>query len=69
MIGIRVDANNEVATGHVMRCLSIAYGMRKDGLDCVFITTDENAKQIVSSNGFEVICLNSLINAFILFKK
>lgn len=62
MIGIRVDANKEIATGHVMRCLSIASVMKNVGIDCVFITADENAKQIVYSNGFEVICLNSQWN-------
>lgn len=62
MIGIRVDANKEIATGHVMRCLSIAFGMKNVDIDCVFITVDENAKQIVSSHGFEVICLNSQWN-------
>lgn len=62
MIGIRVDANSEIATGHVMRCLSIAYGMKKACIDCMFITADENAKQIVSSNGFKVICLNTQWN-------
>lgn len=62
MIGIRVDANKEIATGHVMRCLSIAYGFRNGGIKCIFITADENAKQIVSSNGFEAICLCSQWN-------
>ncbi len=64
MIGIRVDTNREIATGHVMRCLSIAFGMKTRGIDCVFITADEYAKQIVSSNGFEVVCLNSQWNEF-----
>ena len=42
-----------------MRCLSIASCMKNAGIVCVFIAADENAKKIVSSNGFEVICLNS----------
>jgi len=59
MIGIRVDANKEIATGHVMRCLSMAFGFKSVGIDCVFITADEFATQIVASRGYEVICLNS----------
>lgn len=62
MIGIRVDANKEIATGHVMRCLSIATGMKNAGIKAVFITADETTKQIVSSHGFEAICLNSQWN-------
>ena len=62
MIGIRVDANTQIATGHVMRCLAIAFGIRKADLDCIFITADENAKSIISANGFKTICLNSQWN-------
>ena len=62
MIGIRVDANNEIATGHVMRCLSIAFGIKKADKECFFITADENAKEILAPYGFEVICLNSQWN-------
>lgn len=62
MIGIRVDANKEIATGHVMRCLAIASGIKDTGMDCVFIIADENAKPIITANGFKVICLNSQWN-------
>ncbi|KNZ42663.1 UDP-2,4-diacetamido-2,4,6-trideoxy-beta-L-altropyranose hydrolase [Acetobacterium bakii] len=62
MLGIRVDANADIATGHIMRCLSIAYGMRNIGLDCLFIVADENGKEILVPYGFEIICLNSQWN-------
>lgn len=59
MIGIRVDGNREIATGHFMRCLSIASGIRNRGLECVFITADETGRFFLSSYGFKIICLNS----------
>lgn len=62
MIGIRVDANTEIASGHVMRCFSIAHAMKNVGTECIFITADESSNQIVSSNGFEAICLHSQWN-------
>lgn len=59
MIGIRVDGNSEIATGHFMRCLSIASGIKNMGLECLFITADEKGRFFLSSYGFKVICLNS----------
>ncbi|NLK71981.1 MAG: UDP-2,4-diacetamido-2,4,6-trideoxy-beta-L-altropyranose hydrolase, partial [Clostridiales bacterium] len=46
-------------TGHVMRCLAIAFGIKDYQEKCLFITADENAKQIVERQGFQAICLNS----------
>ena len=42
-IFIRVDANGIIATGHVMRCLSIADALRTLSVEAVFITADEEA--------------------------
>lgn len=62
MIGIRVDANTEIASGHVMRCVSIAYAMKNVGTEFIFITADEYTRKIISNNGFKVICLHSQWN-------
>lgn len=62
MIGIRVDANKKVATGHVMRCLSIASIMKNKGIDCLFITADKDTEQLIYANGFEAISLHSKWN-------
>lgn len=62
MLYIRTDSNNIIATGHVMRCLSIANMMRKNGEDCIFITADSYSNELINSNGFETICLNSKWN-------
>lgn len=61
-IFIRVDANNKIATGHVMRTVSIAKQVRKLGGNCIFIVADEFAVSIIQQNDFEVICLNSTWN-------
>ena len=44
MIVFRVDANEQVATGHLMRTLSIASACRKRGLTCEFWLAEEKEK-------------------------
>ncbi len=62
MIAIRVDGNSEIATGHIMRCLSIANGLREYGQDCLFIVADENSEQLLANTDFKVINLHSIWN-------
>lgn len=58
-IGIRVDANEAIATGHVMRCLAIAAELKKAGENPVFICADGFAGDLVKREGHEFVTLQS----------
>lgn len=55
----RVDTNITIATGHIMRCLSIAQCARDNNINCCFIVADEQGEQFVLQRGFEVHCLHT----------
>lgn len=59
MVGIRADANDTVATGHIMRCITIAEALRRKGFRTVFFTADEEAGEMLSQAGMEQICLHT----------
>lgn len=59
MIGIRADANETIAKGHIMRCIAIAQQLKKLGEPVVFLTADEFPSDILEIRGFPHICLNS----------
>ena len=58
-IFFRVDTNDVVATGHIMRCLSIADAAVQQGLRPVFIMADDNGKKRVEDKGYEAVILHS----------
>lgn len=62
MLYFRVDMNETIATGHVMRCLSIAEAGKKLGRDSTFILADCNAEELIRSKGFKTIVLNTKWN-------
>ncbi len=52
MIWIRADANKNIGTGHVMRCLSVAAALRELKEEVCFILADENATGLLTEKGF-----------------
>lgn len=59
-IGIRVDVNQEIATGHIKRDIAIALCLRKMGYESVFISADENCEGYLKIYGFENVILHSM---------
>lgn len=59
MIGIRADANETIAKGHIMRCIAIAQQLEKLKEPVVFITADEFPSELLAQRGYPHICLQS----------
>ena len=59
---IRADANNFIATGHVMRCISIAQAAIDEGHEVKFITADLDAKSLLDKYNMQYICLQTKWN-------
>lgn len=59
MIGIRADANVQIAMGHIIRCISIALQLEKLGSQVVFIVSEPEAEFLVKEYGFRVECLHN----------
>lgn len=59
MLYIRADMNENIATGHMMRCMSIADAARGMGSEVLFITSDHKGDELLKANGFDNYVLNS----------
>lgn len=59
IVGIRVDANDTVAMGHVMRCITIAGQLVRKGCRVLFFTADDYAREMIEQAGMECVCLHT----------
>ena len=58
MIFVRVDGNEKIGSGHVMRCLAIANKLRSLGGECVFVVAEHSEMEdVILKQHFETICL------------
>jgi len=62
MLYIRTDMNSTIATGHIMRCLSIADAAKKLGEQVTFILADNQAVSYIADRGYESIVMNTQWN-------
>lgn len=56
VVAIRVDSSEQIGSGHLMRCLTLAERLRKDGADVHFISRDlaGSLNHLVREQGFSV---------------
>lgn len=59
VIVFRVDVNEQVATGHLMRCLTIATECRNRGETCLFVLADDKETKRITDRGFSYCVLHS----------
>lgn len=62
MIGFRVDANEKIATGHMMRCIAIAKECMKRGEQCLFLMAEKKEEERLISRGIPYEILHSKWN-------
>lgn len=59
MIWIRADANSEIGTGHVMRCLSVAAALQACGEEVCFLLADASAVMLLEERKQKYIILHT----------
>ena len=60
IIFIRADANSHIASGHMMRCLTIASALRRKGHQATFLISDKDSEAVLTSRGeSSFVCLHS----------
>ncbi len=58
-IGIRCDANDSIAMGHLMRCLTIARQLKKVGQDVLFFLSETSGVPTLAEHEMPYICLQN----------
>ncbi len=61
MIGIRADANRIIASGHVMRCITIAKEIVAQGENVTFLTADEESAQLIRQYAVDISDLDVVV--------
>ena len=61
---IRVEANKITAMGHMMRCMSVAEGAVRKGIEPVFIVATNESAEFPKKRGFKVIVLDRVWDDF-----
>ena len=59
MIAIRTDANKTIATGHIMRCITIADEIKNLGKEVTFYVSDDESASYLSDKGYDAFVLKS----------
>lgn len=64
-IGLRADASLDIGTGHVMRCLTLADELRRQGAVCRFICREHPGHLIghIRERGFDVLALTGAVSS------
>lgn len=61
LVAFRADASLQIGTGHVMRCLTLAEELRRQGHQCLFICRNHEGHlaDLITQKGFELHLLQS----------
>ena len=69
MIFFRVDCNQIIASGHLMRCISIAKELERRNVQFVFLISDSNSIPFLEAEDFPFINLNTRWDNLLLEEK
>ncbi len=56
---IRTDANSVIATGHMMRCLTIANKLRIKGVEVEFLVSDNDSLRLLKGTHYKYVVLGT----------